>query len=212
MKKSALPLIFLAAFSIPVYAVPITGSISSDSDGGMYATAGWAGGDAELSWSISESGGIWTYDYHWSTERKDLSHIILGVSETFTERNILSGTTAGWNLGWFGDEGNSNPDIPELIYGLKFGGNDTDEYFKIVTDRAPMWGNFYAKDGKDGGQDVYAYNTSFSSNPIAYTTGSSPYGYALVPDTVTTTVPEPGTVALFGLGIAGILLSRKKSS
>lgn len=210
MKKRILSLLIFTAIASSAHAAPITGSIESDPGDGMIATAGWSDGDAELSWSVSESGGIWTYDYQWSTERKALSHIIFGVSETFTQANILAGTTARWSLGWFGDEGNSNPGIPDLIYGLKFGGSDTDEDFRIVTDRAPMWGDFYAKDGRDGGADVYAYNAAFGSDPIAYTAGSSPYGYALVPDTITSSVPEPGTFMLFGLGITTLLFVKKK--
>lgn len=212
MKKHFFPALIFAAMASSAYAAPITGSIDSGEGGGMIATAGWDGGNATLSWSVSESGGVWTYDYRWLTESKALSHIIFSVSETFTRANILAGTTAGWSLGWFGDEGNSNPGIPDLIYGLKFGGNDTDESFRIVTDRAPRWDDFSAKDGRDGGVDVYAYNASFGSAPVAYTAGSSPYGYALVPDTITSSVPEPGTFMLFGLGITTLLFVKKKSA
>lgn len=210
MKKSILSFIIFATFASSAHAVMIIGSIDSDPNDGMVATAGWSGGNADLAWSITESGNIWTYDYRWYTESKALSHIIFAVSETFTQSNILPGTTGGWGLGLFGNQGNSNPGIPGSIYGIKFGGNDTDEYFRIVTDRAPMWSDFYAKDGKDGGEWVYAYNASFGSGPLAYSAGSNPYGYVPVPDTIASSVPEPGTLALFGLGVTTLLFTRKK--
>lgn len=199
----------LATVASSAHSFPIVGSVSSDPGGGMVATASWSGGNADLVWSVRESGNLFIYDYYWKTTSKALSHIIFAVSETFTKSNILAGTTSGWELGWFGNEGNSNPGIPESLYGMKFGGNDTEEYYQIVTDRAPMWSDFYAKSGRDGNQWVYAYNASFGSDPIAYSKGTDPYGYILVPDTVSS-VPEPSTFALFGLGLTSLLFARKK--
>lgn len=210
MKKRLLSLIVFSAISSSAYAAPFIGSIDSDPGDGMIAAAGWSGGNADLAWSVVGSGNVWTYDYRWYTESKALSHIVFSVSKTFTQANIFPGTTGGWDLGWFGDQGNSDPGIPGPIYGIKFSGNDTDEYFRIVTDRAPMWSDFYAKDGKDGNDWVYAYNASFGSDPLAYTAGPDPYGYIPVPDTITSSVPEPGTFALFGLGITTLLFIRKK--
>lgn len=209
MKKALIGLA-LAVTCAVAWAIPITGSIDSDPGGGMYATGGWGNGDAELSYSVSESGGIWTYLYQWETESKALSHIIFGVSPTFGQWNILPGTTAGWELGTFSSaQGNSNVGIPGSLYGLKFGGTSTEEKFVIVSDRAPMCGNFYAKDGRDGGQDVYAYNTAFSNGMLDCLSYADYDGYILVPDT-RTRVPEPGTMALLGIGMLG-LLYRKKS-
>ena len=213
MKKTLIGLALAMTFSV-ASALPVTGSIDSGTGGGMYATASWGHGDAELSWRVSESGGIWTYVYHWVTESKALSHIIFGVSDTFTSGNILSGTTSGWELGtWSSAQGNSNVGIPGPLYGLKFGGNDTDETFIIVSDRAPMCGKFYAKDGKDGGDDVYAFNSAYSNGMIDCLSSGNFEGYVLVPDTKTTNrVPEPGTMALLGVGMIGLMLRKKSAS
>lgn len=194
-------------------AAPITGSIDSDTGGGMYGTAAWDDGNAELDWSVSFSGGLWTYVYDFDVTAKAISHAIFQVSETFTSSNVKSGTTSGWLLDTWGTQGNSNPGIPSNLFGLKFAGNDTTGDFTIVTDRAPMWGSFYAKDGKDGGNDVFAYNVNFGGTSSASIYGQAPYGFVLVPDTKdgdNHQIPEPGSFALLGLATMGLAFVRKK--
>ena len=214
----AIGLAFLPAVS---GAAPITGSINSGNSGGMTASESWAGGNATLGWSVEQIGPTWEYTYHWVTGTKALSHLIVEVSGTFSAANILAGTTAGWTLGTFGSaQGNSNPGIPADIYGLKWGGVDTDETFVIVTDRAPMWGDFYAKDGVDGTgsnqNPVFAFNTNYGNcDPTVAVTRVLP-GCVLVPDTLTTVglVPEPSAAWLlaFGLGTFALFGRRLKTS
>ncbi|MDX9710285.1 MAG: PEP-CTERM sorting domain-containing protein [Trichloromonas sp.] len=192
------------------------GTLSS-ANGGLFATQSWDD-FAEFSWDIDyniSNAGYWTYNYSWETNAKDLSHIIVQVFNTFLSSNIKTGTTTPYELNTFTatDQGASNPGIPAPIFGLKFTPqvNTTSHSFSIVTDRAPMWGNVYAKDGKTGGNDVYAYNTGFNLVPPVFdpftgvsllsepafdpnvvqygpvfTSTSTPvvsYGWALVPDT-----------------------------
>ena len=205
MRKKVLLALLVFSASLPASAAAITGAIDSDPGDGMFAAAGWSDGNASLSWSVKQLGSSWIYDYGWSTTQKDLSHIIFEVSETFTTANVLAGTSSGWKLGWFGDEGNSNPGIPDLIYGMKWEGDGLYGMFRLVSDRAPMWGDFYAKDGKDGGDNVYAYNSSYGLSSNAPHDGAAPYGFVLVPNTVTSPIPEPHTLALFGIGSLMIL-------
>jgi len=184
-------------------AAVLLGSVSAD-DGGLTATSPWDNSwfPATLGWKVYETAVGWVYDYGIFVPAKKLSHVVIEVSETFTAANILDGTTDGWELGYWGSQGNSNPGIPETLYGLKFSGGGYLSAFQIVSDRAPMWGSVYMKDGKYFGNDVYAYNDNFGERSDASIYGPAPDGFIMVPDTVSN-VPEPGSLALFSLGLLG---------
>jgi len=195
---------------------------------------------------LDEDTGLWTYTYNLGLDNKELSHFIIETSHvdyygtaTFTNDNVKDGTTypgpdAG--LGIY-TEGNGNWGLPSTFYGFKWdttpedqdppSGFDTFDYtyeYILVSDRAPMWGNLYLKDGKDGGIDTYAYNLGWGTardgiyasfdpdNPPASTLEG--FDFALVPDSETTPpnnpVPEPGTFILLGAGLIGILTLRRK--
>ena len=69
----------------------------------------------------------------------------------------------------------------------------------IVTDRAPMWGDFYAKDGKDRNEWVFAHNTGFGSEPPDLTIKEGNNGgWVLVPG-MTTYHDHAVTVSRFAL-------------
>ena len=231
MRLAAALLVLAAAFA-PASACTYSGSLSTYG-GGIEATGSWAYG-ASLSWQVSQlSSGLWEYTYHWSTFAKDLSHIIIETSSTFTEDNIFDLTTSTGvdvSVGTFGDEGKSNPYIPEDIYGIKLDltGDTTDFWATLVTDRAPVWADFYAKDGKDKfGKwkvDVTAYNAGFTSDDEDPLVESNPpsdgsvLNHILAPDTTTTPggteVPEPITILsmMAGVGAVGSYFSKRSRS
>lgn len=157
---------------------------------------------SSVTYDISLSNNLYTYSYTWSAgeeSSKALSHIITQVSDNFTIGNIFTGTTAGYiGPDFYSDttQGQSNPGLSPGIFGLKWNTSGDPLVFtwQIVTDRAPMDGIIYAKDGVLGGRDandvwVWAkYNVQ-------------------VPDTVS--VPEATTMLLFGIGLVGIAGMRR---
>ena len=227
------------------WAVSYTGFISNDT-GTITATDGWSdedgniddvtGRSSKLSWTVDSNAdeSEWTYDYLFQVDEKDLSHIIIELSEVDGEYpgEILDGTTAAGDTDTnevdgpqtFTSDG-SNPGMPGDLFGYKWGtSNDPKVYqFKFVTDRAPMWGDFYAKDGTDNTTDpptdVYAYNSEFGTDTTPPDIGNNDgvHGWVLVPDTNGggggQEIPEPTTMILLGTGLLGCgIFFRKKLS
>lgn len=217
-----------------------SGSLTSGAGGGIFATDGWNSTSTVLSYTVTtppDSGnGYFHYRYEYTIPTKAVSHFILELSTNVTcdSGDILNLSYTGMpvepvangdggdecGIGWYTpeDSGNSNPGLPGNIYGLKINTTNDPVTFVIEFDstRQPTWGDFYAKDGVSGGQDVYAYNLGFTTadppvdpNDPGYIPPSdiSYMNKILVPDTI----PEPATALLVVLGGLATLMRRRSA-
>lgn len=159
----ALALTGICGLASDGWALSYTGSISNKTgDGTLIGTSLWNDdktanfADVTLSWVVDSTtnAGLWTYVYTFASDEKSASHAIVELSTNFDASNIKAGTsfTAG-DLDTYSatSHGNSNPGMPSPIYGAKLDSpsDSLTDVWTIVTDRAPMWGDFYAKNGKN---------------------------------------------------------------
>ena len=180
----------------------------------LTASGDWLADGFTVAWEITPNGdGTWHYSYVFTKSdgsplTKDVSHFIIQVSENFTSDDISTGQEPEY----YGPSP-SNPGIPGSLWGVKVdsGGNS----FSFDSPRAPMWGDFYAKDGQasTGGIKNYVYNSDFGEAVANANDYNAPHAIdpdqnslykILVPDTI----PEPATMVLLGLG--SILLRKRK--
>jgi hypothetical protein len=173
----------------------------------------WLDPGLTLSWTITDTevNNTWHYMYAFdNTNGKNISHFILETSPNFTVNDIFNVKVGGeaftdYLIDTWGDEGGSNPEIPELVYGIKF--NSAGLVYEFDTHRLPVWGDFYTKDG--GG--YRAFDQGFGS-PDVDPTGPPANGTLddniLRPDSVAPGLPA---IALVGAApLLGAWLRRRK--
>lgn len=198
-----------------------------DSSGVVAGDDGWAANldGFGVKWTVSQNQDLtWHYKYEFfdkngALQDKKTSHFIISLSEGVVHDDIIIGENSDiedWSIDTYGEH-ESNPGFPtgESIYGVKFGMTNNQDIVEFDVNRQPMWGDFYAKDGKSDGLWNFAYNTDLG------VTVANPYDYMgtpvdafnnelhkiLVPDTI---IPEPATISLLCLGSLTLLRKQKK--
>jgi hypothetical protein len=178
-----------------------------------------------LDWSVSFDGTNYTYTYTLDGfDEPGISHFSISASDgrngsdDFEEENVVFSSSGDdkevgmLNEGKFG--------APSDLYGIKFddGGSNEGEApttYTLITDRAPVWGSFFAKAGSEAAAfnsgwqiwgdylaDTSIQNFVFNSNE-----------WIAVPDsltTITTAVPEPTSMAVGGLVMIGAAVSARR--
>jgi hypothetical protein len=204
MKRTILISLLIIFFAAPFansQLTAFTGSLSTPD--GVIATGNWGKGFI-ISWEISlQNDNSWLYRYFFTDANgKSLvgtpSHFVVEVSPDIRgDRDFwgFSGSTVE-----FGD-------IDGIKNSMKLDWGDNE--YSFYSYRPPTWGDFYTKDGIAGG---YGRNTAMNAgfyldDPLDEPTNGSILNKILRPDTGV--VPEPATLILFGIGVAGMGLRRR---
>jgi hypothetical protein len=220
--------ILLLLVSIQAFAVGISYSGNlSGADGGLVGTGAWfdkvllkpadqANWFAPtISWTVSQNSDFtWHYSYTLTVYKQEVSHFMVEVSDNCEDSNIKNpkGPFRVRKVDWY-DESSGNPGLPGRVHALKFDEAwGTIATFEFDSDKAPVWGDLYAKDGKLPGTNIenVAWNSGFSANDIDpdVPAGNGSYlNHLLVPDSV----PEPASFVSLAAGLMGILGLRRRS-
>lgn len=203
---------------IAVTPTDFTGSRSTPNASGVVGAGSWSdtNGGFLISWDITSISGGYHYSYTISNADdstpiiQNMSHLILEVSSSFTSSDIWNATLDGEAVSVVGPQTftssgslGSNPNMPDSdIFGIKLDAGGITYAFD--SNKAPVWGDFYAKDGNNlvDGVASTAWNTGFGEDPTTVTTDFT--NWIPTPDTFGIPIPLPPSALLMGSGLLGL--------
>jgi hypothetical protein len=195
------------------------GLLTATPDDGTGMWVNDPGGDdwfpAEIEWWVNETeAGFYHYQYEIRVYGGAVSHFILETSEPLPDGDIwdITGNYGEALVGEWFYPGTANADMPGDLYGAKFDDTwGTTFTLEFTSNRLPVWGDFYAKDGTVGGEGLNQFwNAGFLlDDPLFPPSNGSLDGHILRPDS---RIPEPTTVVLLTVGLMslGVAVRRRK--
>jgi hypothetical protein len=208
LKKVVVLLAFLA-LAVTVSATPIHGTDAPFTGSTTLLGFGnWDNPDPELSWEITSlPGGLFLYVYEFTHGGSDLSHLVLEFSPNCAGdlACITNGTNNPDGPRTYAANTAPNFEMPAAIFGVKFSefGAGSPNTFSFTSNRAPVWGNVYLRDGGN----AYAYNAGLTnmSSSLMSDFVARPDGFGN-----DTQVPEPASFALLGGGLLVLGMIRRR--
>lgn len=200
--------------------VSYTGSLST-ADGGIIANGLWAQNGFQISWNVSQVDSYWWKYEYWLRDgngnllegddiKAAVSHFTLEVSPGVTYDDFRNANGSPIELSDFSDQTGDAAIENALKFDFEKG------YFSIESIRIPTWGDFYAKDGwyRDPNTGARIPNNAWNAgyalaDPLDAAPADGAYMNKLLRPDTQTAIPEPGTMLLFGLGLAGAGVYRR---
>ena len=199
-----------------------TPSAPPDSGDGLWITGStWPDYTVSMTWEVTNEDNTWpgfpwkcTYSFELTSGgnlKGGISHVIIECSEEMSEADIV-GVSGGAVLAETPVElqqvSSGNPNMPEDLWGIRLYpiSNPVSEYemtWSFWSNREPVWGDFFVKDGGNPVNIAYNYNKtgtvekgflSPDSDPaVPRTTNPAGLYHILRPDS---RVPEPSSAVL----------------
>lgn len=202
--SSFLPLFLLTTVcsAAPMWGTSAVGELEGFRTQDELVTSGSWVDDFMITWDIEAVADGWVYSYSLLSGGQDLSHVIVEVTEDSPEPII------GHNGEYLDPETYfyaGNLILPDSIFGVKI--EDGSDFISFYSDRAPVYGNFFAKSGydQDSSSWTYAYNAGLDDSLSGII-----FDFIVRPDGGAIPTPEPASAALLGLGAAWVAVCRRR--